>query len=125
MNSKIILSDRKLISGKVLKEEDTKLFNCKIVALQNSYAVGIVLDAWKSIRRQSILGCLLVSNCNNEQINLLYDLKDITMHQKTGEFIKSCISDFMEDIESKHNIRIDFIINDGGGEMRKACHVVL
>ena len=124
INPNVKLPSRKSISGKVLKDEDERYFNSKIAELKNCYSVGLVLDSWKSIRRHSLLGFLITSNYSNNDVQLLYDLEDITSYQKTGEFIEERIQSLTAEIYSKHNVLINFIITDGGGEMKKACRLI-
>jgi hypothetical protein len=114
------IPSRKKLSGDILNEEDRKVQDQSIGILKKAHSVVLVVDTWKSIVRQSLLGVLLVSN----NVQFLYDLKDISAQQHTGTFVYGILCELLAEIREQHDIQIDALITEGGSEMAKARKLI-
>jgi hypothetical protein len=114
------IPSRKKLSGDIINEEDRKVQDQSIGILKKAHSVVLVVDTWKSIVRQSLLGVLLVSN----NVQFLYDLKDISAQQHTGTFVYGILCELLAEIREQHDIQIDALITEGGSEMAKARKLI-
>jgi hypothetical protein len=113
---------RKTVSGRVLDEANR---DCIASGMNNlrehgKYGIALSMDAWKNIKKQSLLGSLgSVIGRDGMSYHLLKGMKDVTACVHDAEFMKLRIS---EDIASFKEDLIDVraIVLDGAGECKKA-----
>lgn len=117
---------RKVVSGRILSQENQACYERGLdsLRLHGRHGVALSMDAWKNIKKQSLLGSLAsVIGLDGNAYYLLKGMQDVTKYTHDAVFMKDRL---IQDIKSlkAEGITVKAIILDGAGECRKARRII-
>ena len=76
LNPTIQLPDRRTLGGRILNEAANELRNeLEMIAKKDELGVSVIFDGWTNVRKQKILGTILVTSSGR---NLIWKAEDIS-----------------------------------------------
>ena len=84
-----------------------------------NFLTTLAVDAWKNIKKQSLLGHLLM--CAKDY--LLHDMEDVTSKTHDAKFMLEKIYEIIDEIREKL-VFVIAVVLDGAGECCKAWRLI-
>jgi hypothetical protein len=121
LNSTIQLPDRRTLGGRILNEEANELKkDLEMIAKKDKLGVSVIFDGWTNVRKQKILGTILVTSSGR---NLIWKAEDISTERSRWTDIYSHVENIMDEF-AEQGIKMNCLVTDSAGEYTAARYVI-
>ena len=92
----------------------------EMIAKKDELGVSVIFDGWTNVRKQKILGTILVTSSGH---NLIWKAEDISIERSRWTDVYSYIENIIDEF-SEQGIKVNCLVTDSAGECTAARYVI-